>query len=165
MVLFLLESKLDPLCTLQAQVINFVKTFILLFFSKNSFLGPVGLACAASCFALGAAAVAIGDLNEARLRQAASFGCLPILLGPSQPSLEQQLKKHFGAAEVDCAVDCVGFEARGQDGKEQAAVVLNSLMGITRASGSVGIPGLYVTADPGRFGERKKEKRKEKEKK
>jgi glutathione-independent formaldehyde dehydrogenase len=49
-------------------------------------------------------------------------------------------------------VDCVGFEARGhgQDArKESPATVLNSLMTICRAGGSLGIPGLYVTEDPG----------------
>jgi len=32
---------------------------------------------------------------------------------------------------------------------EAPAVVLNSLMEITRAAGAIGIPGLYVTDDPG----------------
>ena len=55
--------------------------------------------------------------------------------------------------EVDCAIDCVGFEAKSQssDGQviEAPAVVLNDLMEITRPAGSIGIPGLYVTDDPG----------------
>ena len=54
--------------------------------------------------------------------------------------------------EVDSAVDCVGFEAHGQGKdarREQAATVLNSLMEVTRAGGALGIPGLYVTDDPG----------------
>ena len=42
-----------------------------------------------------------------------------------------------------------GFEARGHSGGEQPAVVLNQMMEITRAAGAIGIPGLYVTADPG----------------
>jgi glutathione-independent formaldehyde dehydrogenase len=53
---------------------------------------------------------------------------------------------------VDCAVDCVGFEARGHGHsaqKELPATVLNSLMEICRAGGALGIPGLYVTEDPG----------------
>jgi hypothetical protein len=53
---------------------------------------------------------------------------------------------------VDCGVDCVGFEARGHgaDAKHEApATVLNSLMTVTRAAGALGIPGLYVTQDPG----------------
>ena len=57
-----------------------------------------------------------------------------------------------GVPEVDCSIDCVGFEARGhgQDASvERPATVLNSLMEITRAGGGLGIPGLYVTDDPG----------------
>ena len=49
-------------------------------------------------------------------------------------------------------MDCVGFEARGhgKDASHEApATVLNSLMEITRAGGALGIPGLYVTGDPG----------------
>jgi glutathione-independent formaldehyde dehydrogenase len=44
---------------------------------------------------------------------------------------------------------CVGFEAKSHDGEEQAAVVLNQAMEVTRAAGSIGTPGLYVTEDPG----------------
>ena len=54
--------------------------------------------------------------------------------------------------EVDAAVDAVGFEARGhgKDADHEApATVLNSIMDITRAGGKLGIPGLYVTGDPG----------------
>ena len=50
------------------------------------------------------------------------------------------------------AVDWVGFEAKGQAeqaGTEQPATVLNSLVALTRAGGAIGIPGLYVTDDPG----------------
>ena len=53
---------------------------------------------------------------------------------------------------MDNAVDCVGFEARGhgqEAGVERPATVLNSLMEVTRAGGAIGIPGLYVTDDPG----------------
>src|ERR671938_494360 len=39
-------------------------------------------------------------------------------------------------------------QARSFD-HEAPATVLNSLMGITRAGGKLGIPGLYVTGDPG----------------
>ena len=65
-----------------------------------------------------------------------------------------------GEPEVDCAVDCVGFEARGHGGdadKEMPATVLNAAMDITRAGGNIGIPGLYVTGDPGASTEAAKE--------
>jgi glutathione-independent formaldehyde dehydrogenase len=113
--------------------------------------GPVGLACAAACQLLGAAAVIVGDLNKDRLQQARSFGCETVDVSV-QASLADQIDQILGAPEIDCAVDCVGFEARGHGAeakKEAPATVLNSLMTLTRAGGSIGIPGLYVTDDPG----------------
>jgi glutathione-independent formaldehyde dehydrogenase len=113
--------------------------------------GPVGLACAAACQLLGAAAVIVGDLNKDRLAQARSFGCETVDVS-LQASLADQIDQILGAPEIDCAVDCVGFEARGHGAeaeKEAPATVLNSLMTLTRAGGSIGIPGLYVTDDPG----------------
>ncbi len=113
--------------------------------------GPVGLACAAACHLLGAAVVIVGDLNPERLAQARSFGCETIDVSKSA-KLSEQIEAILGVPEVDCAVDCVGFEARGHGGdavREAPATVLNSLMEITRAAGALGIPGLYVTEDPG----------------
>lgn len=113
--------------------------------------GPVGLACAASCHLLGAAVVIVGDMIDERLAQAKSFGCEIIDL-KKDTSLADQIAAIVGVPEVDCAVDCVGFEARGHGnntGIEQPATVLNSIMEITRAGGQLGIPGLYVTGDPG----------------
>jgi glutathione-independent formaldehyde dehydrogenase len=113
--------------------------------------GPVGLACAAACQLLGAAAVIVGDLNKDRLEQARSFGCETVDVS-LQASIADQIEQILGAPEVDCAIDCVGFEAHGHGAeakKEAPATVLNSLMTLTRAGGSLGIPGLYVTDDPG----------------
>lgn len=113
--------------------------------------GPVGLACAASCHLLGAAVVIVGDMIPERLAQARSFGCETVDLKKSA-TLAEQIEQIVGIPEVDCTVDCVGFEARGHgadSGIEQPAVVLNSAMEITRAGGGIGIPGLYVTGDPG----------------
>jgi glutathione-independent formaldehyde dehydrogenase len=113
--------------------------------------GPVGLACAASCHLLGAACVIVGDMIPERLAQARSFGCQTVDL-KKDVSLRDQIAQILGVPEVDSAVDCVGFEARGhgKDAKtEQPATVLNSIMEITRAGGALGIPGLYVTDDPG----------------
>jgi glutathione-independent formaldehyde dehydrogenase len=119
--------------------------------------GPVGLAAAASAFLLGAAVVIVGDLNAERLAQARSFGCETVdvsqgdpvdqirqILGPDQGAIGEPL--------VDSSVDAVGFEARGHGENAQTempATVLNSLMEVTRAGGALGIPGLYVTGDPG----------------
>jgi glutathione-independent formaldehyde dehydrogenase len=94
--------------------------------------------------------VIVGDLNEQRLAQARRFGCETVDVRNGEP--QDQIADILGVPEVDCSVDAVGFEAHGH-GKgasgEAPAAVLNSLMGLTAAGGGVGIPGLYVTADPG----------------
>jgi glutathione-independent formaldehyde dehydrogenase len=112
--------------------------------------GPVGLAAATGAMLLGAAAVIVGDMNADRLAQARSFGAETIDLTKGDP--KDQIEQILGVPEVDCAVDAVGFEAKGHGADsdhEAPATVLNSLMDITAAGGALGIPGLYVTGDPG----------------
>ena len=110
--------------------------------------GPVGLAAAHSAQLLGAAVVVVGDAIPERLEQARSFGCETVDIS-SDVAITDQIEQILGVPEVDCAVDAVGFEAKGHGGEEQPAVVLNSLMEVTRAAGKLGIPGLYVVQDPG----------------
>ncbi|RST71976.1 formaldehyde dehydrogenase, glutathione-independent [Siminovitchia acidinfaciens] len=112
--------------------------------------GPVGLAAAHSAQLLGASVVIVGDLIEERLEQARSFGCETVNLS-KHDRLGEQIEQILGVPEVDCAVDAVGFEASGHGpgSGEAPATVLNSVMTVTRAGGRLGIPGLYVTGDPG----------------
>jgi glutathione-independent formaldehyde dehydrogenase len=112
--------------------------------------GPVGLAAAYSAQLLGAAAVIVGDRIPERLEQARSFGCETVDISKGDP--KDQIEQILGVPEVDAACDAVGFEARGHgaDAEHEApATVLNDVMDVTRAAGKLGIPGLYVTGDPG----------------
>jgi glutathione-independent formaldehyde dehydrogenase len=124
--------------------------------------GPVGLAAAHSAQLLGAAIVIVGDLIPERLEQARSFGCETVDVSKGDP--KEQIANILGEEralainlpkpipEIDAGVDAVGFEARGHGehaDEEFPATVLNSLMDVTRAGGGLGIPGLYVTGDPG----------------
>lgn len=112
--------------------------------------GPVGIAAAVGAQLLGAAVVIVADLVESRLAQARSFGCETVDISQGEP--KDQIEQILGVPEVDCGVDAVGFEARGHGegaAKEAPATVLNSLMEVTAAGGALGIPGLYVTGDPG----------------
>ena len=121
--------------------------------------GPVGLAAAHSAQFLGAGVVIVGDLIPERLEQARSFGCETVDVSKGHP--QDQIEQILGVPEVDCAVDAVGFEARGhgEEGSavEEPATVLNSIMELTKAAGNLGIPGLYVTGDPGAVDEAAKE--------
>jgi glutathione-independent formaldehyde dehydrogenase len=112
--------------------------------------GPVGLAAAYSATVLGAAVVIVGDLNTERLEQARRFGCETIDISKGAP--QEQIEEILGMPWVDASVDAVGFEARGHGSsaaEEHPADVLNTLMEVTGPAGKLGIPGLYVTADPG----------------
>ena len=120
--------------------------------------GPVGLAAAHAAQFLGAAVVIVGDLIAERLEQARSFGCETVDVSAGEP--KDQIEQILGVPEVDCAVDAVGFEARGHgesSAVEEPATVLNSIMDLTKAAGKLGIPGLYVTGDPGAADEAAKE--------
>ncbi|WP_317214862.1 formaldehyde dehydrogenase, glutathione-independent [Gluconobacter sp. GP1] len=110
--------------------------------------GPVGMAAAASARILGAAVVMIGDFNPERLAHAKAVGFEPINL-QNHDRLGDLIEQVIGTPEVDSFIDAVGFEAKGYDGTEQPAVILNQAMEVTRPAGAIGIPGLYVTEDPG----------------
>jgi glutathione-independent formaldehyde dehydrogenase len=120
--------------------------------------GPVGLAAAYSAQLLGAAVVIVGDRTPERLEQARSFGCETVDITKGDP--KDQIEQILGVPEVDAACDAVGFEARGHGAgaaEEAPATVLNSIMDVTRAGGKLGIPGLYVTGDPGAVDDAAKE--------
>jgi glutathione-independent formaldehyde dehydrogenase len=120
--------------------------------------GPVGLAAAYSAQLLGASTVIVGDMNADRLAQAKSFGCEIADLSTGD-SLADIIDNILGEPVVDAAVDAVGFEARGHgpDAGEAPATVLNDIMEVARAGASLGIPGLYVTGDPGAVDEAAKQ--------
>jgi glutathione-independent formaldehyde dehydrogenase len=132
--------------------------------------GPVGLAAAHAAQLLGAGVVIVGDLIPDRLEQARSFGCetIDVSKGDPKEQVAQLIGERLAEAinpptkipEIDAGVDAVGFEAHGHGEhaeEEMPATVLNSLMDLTRAGGAIGIPGLYVTGDPGAKDEAAKE--------
>ena len=113
--------------------------------------GPVGLAAAYSAQLLGAAVVIVGDLNKERLEQARSFGCETVDVSENTPLEEQIARDPRRCPRSTAPSTPSGFEAtaHGHAGQEAPATVLNSVMTVTRAGGRLGIPGLYVTGDPG----------------
>ncbi|CAN9442720.1 unnamed protein product [Alternaria alternata] len=109
--------------------------------------GPVGLMAAYSGILRGASKVFVVDTVPERLAAAEKIGCIPIDFKKSDP-VEQIIKLNDGM--VDRAVDAVGYQAVDASGsKEKPNIVLDQLIMVTRPTGGLGIPGLYVPADPG----------------
>lgn len=109
--------------------------------------GPVGLMAAYSGVLRGASKVFVVDQVPERLEAAEKIGCIPINFKDSDP-VAKIIELNGGM--VDRAVDCVGYQAVGSDGaKESPNVVLDAIIMVTRPTGGLGIPGLYVPADPG----------------
>jgi threonine dehydrogenase-like Zn-dependent dehydrogenase len=109
--------------------------------------GPVGLMAAYSAQLRGASRVYVVDRVPERLKAAEKIGCTPIDFGKSD-AVDQIIEANGGM--VDRAVDAVGYQAVDKGGsKEQPNIVLENLIRVTRPCGGLGIPGLYVPADPG----------------
>ena len=100
---------------------------------------------------LGAAVVIVGDMNPERLAQATSFGCETIDLSQGRPAATRSSRSSASprsTAPSTASASRPTATAR-TPATERPATVLNSLMDVTRAGGALGIPGLYVTGDPG----------------
>ncbi len=110
--------------------------------------GPVGLMAAYSAMLRGASQVFVVDRVPERLAKAESIGAIPIDFTRGDPSA--QVKSHTGGEGTDKGVDAVGYQAQAPTGEtEEPAIVLNSLIQTVRPTGMLGVPGLYVPADPG----------------
>ncbi|KAK4934866.1 hypothetical protein LTR66_015528 [Elasticomyces elasticus] len=102
----------------------------------------------------GASRVFVVDQVKERLDAAKKIGCEPINFTEGDPV--EQISKLLGGKEgptggmVDRAVDAVGYQAVDSSGsKEKPNIVLEQLIRVTRPTGGLGIPGLYVPSDPG----------------
>ena len=110
--------------------------------------GPVGLMAAYSALLRGASMVLVVDRVPERLQKAEQLGAVPINFQES--NAVEQIKQRTNGEGTDKGVDAVGYQAQTASGdREEPAVVLNSLIQSVRPTGRLGVPGLYVPADPG----------------
>ena len=98
----------------------------------------------------GASRIYVIDKVPERLAAAKKIpGAIPIDFSAGD-AVEAVIKEN-GGKMVDRSVDAVGYQAVGS-GKgegEVPNVVLEQCIMVTRPTGGIGVPGLYVPADPG----------------
>ena len=108
--------------------------------------GPVGLMAAYSAMLRGASQVFVVDKEGDRLALADKIGVTGIDFSKADPTeFIMDATDGFG---VDCGVECVGFQAHDPSGEEHPELVLDNLVKVVRATGHIGVVGVYVPDDP-----------------
>jgi threonine dehydrogenase-like Zn-dependent dehydrogenase len=108
--------------------------------------GPVGLMAAYSAMLRGASKVMIVDRIPDRLRLAEEIGAIP--LDDSQESPVDQVLMHTHGEGADKGCECVGYQAHDPEGDEHPDMTMNNLVKSVRATGKIGVVGVFVEEDP-----------------
>jgi glutathione-independent formaldehyde dehydrogenase len=111
--------------------------------------GPVGLMAAYSAQLRGASKIFVVDKVASRLALAEEHaGAIPVDFSQVDPI--EFIKDQTDGDGTDRGIDAVGYQAEaGDESGEVPALVLNNLVETVKATGRLGVVGLYVPADPG----------------
>lgn len=108
--------------------------------------GPVGLMAAHAATIQGASQVFVVDGHDDRLALAARLGATPVDMRRCDP-VEAILEQTNGRG-TDRGCECVGYQCCDKHGKEVNNHTMNQLVGSTRATGGIGVVGVFVPQDP-----------------
>ena len=109
--------------------------------------GPVGLMAAHSAALRGAAQVFVVDKAADRLALAEQYGATAVNFADADPA--EVIIDATDGAGVDCGVEAVGYQAHDPAGQEHPEMVLDKLVEVVRATGRIGVVGVYDPDDPG----------------
>ena len=109
--------------------------------------GPVGLMAAHSAIIKGASRVFVVDMHDDRLKLAESLGAIPINMRRCDP-VEEILGQTDGLG-TDRGCECVGYQCCDRHGREANSYTMNSLVKSTKATGGIGVVGVFLPEDPG----------------
>ena len=117
--------------------------------------GPVGLMAAHSAMIKGASQVFVVDNHPDRLKLAAQMGATPIN-SLEKEAVDQILNLTHGKG-TDRGCECVGYQCCDRHGHEANHLTMNNLVASTKATGGIGVVGVFVPQDPGAKNELAKE--------
>jgi len=109
--------------------------------------GPVGLMAAYSAIIKGASRVFVVDMHDDRLKLAESLGAIPVDMRRCDP-VEEILGQTDGLG-TDRGCECVGYQCCNRHGHESSSYTMNSLVKSTKATGGIGVVGVFLPEDPG----------------
>src|ERR1700712_939143 len=108
--------------------------------------GPVGLLAAHSAWIRGASQVFVVDQHPDRLALAEKIGATAIDF--SKVDVADAIMDATDGFGVDSGVEAVGFQAHDHSGQEHPELVLDNLISVVRATGHIGVVGVYEPEDP-----------------
>jgi glutathione-independent formaldehyde dehydrogenase len=109
--------------------------------------GPVGLMAALSAQVKGADQVMLVDRQPDRLKLAEQIGVTPI--DDSGGTHVDQILEHTRGEGAARGVEAVGWQAHDPQGHEVPNQTLNDLVKSVRATGGIGVVGVFPPEDPG----------------
>jgi glutathione-independent formaldehyde dehydrogenase len=108
--------------------------------------GPVGLMAAMSARIQGAAQIFVVDDIEERLALAEEIGATTI--HTKSGNIGDQIREQTGGWGADCGAECVGYQCTNARGKEVPNLTMNALVDAVKATGHIGVVGVFVPQDP-----------------
>jgi len=108
--------------------------------------GPVGLMAALSARIQGASQIFVVDGQADRLALAKSIGATPI--HNMDGDIGDQIREATGGLGADCGAECIGYQCHNSQGKEVPNLVMNSLVDCVKATGEIGVIGVFIPKDP-----------------
>ncbi|MDY7549216.1 glutathione-independent formaldehyde dehydrogenase [Glaciimonas sp. CA11.2] len=109
--------------------------------------GPVGLMAAYSSIIKGASKVMVVDIHKDRLDLAEKIGAIPI--DDSDGSGIEQVLALTDGMGADRGCECVGYQCCDHKRHEVPNLTMNSLVQTVRATGGIGVVGVFIPEDPG----------------
>ncbi|MEU6765615.1 glutathione-independent formaldehyde dehydrogenase [Streptomyces sp. NPDC046853] len=108
--------------------------------------GPVGLMAAYSAHLRGASQVLVVDRHSDRLRLAEEAGAVAIDDSEGD-HVQRILDLTGGGADKGC--ECVGYQAHDPQGQERPESTMNDLVASVKATGAIGVVGVFLPQDEG----------------
>jgi glutathione-independent formaldehyde dehydrogenase len=107
----------------------------------------VGLMAAHSAAIRGAARIFVVDSHDDRLALAKSLGAIPVDMRKCDP-VEEIMNQTDGRG-TDRGCECVGYQCCDRHGREANNYTMNCLVASTKATGGIGVVGVFVPEDSG----------------
>ena len=109
--------------------------------------GPVGLMAAHSSVIKGASQVMVVDTHKDRLALAEKLGAIAV--DNSDGNAVERVMELTKGQRADRGCECVGYQCCDHHGREVPNLTMNSLVETVKATGTIGVVGVFIPEDPG----------------